>query len=459
MFVSKENSQKGSTLLLVSMMISFLMVMALAVAQVILIEVRMGGDFASTQKAFYGKQAAFELSFLNRANSSGTLFNSTQFLGNFTNPFTSTFLFNSRGLSGVVRRDDDTLFVKPKVTAAFIHSLALKTNGAVFGVGNGQYGSFGTGEEWPEEQKNGWQYVSLSNIVDISTGMNHTIALDRDGRVWSTGDNSMGQLGLGLSESSVTSWQKANITDVKDIETWELHGFALKNDGTLMGAGEQYGMGTGSLSGEYNTWTTLPINNVQQVSAGTWHSVVLKNDGTVWGAGEGMALGLNSNTDYANWVQLPVVNAKKVIAGYSNTFVLKNDGTLWVTGYNRSGQLGLGDTTDRLTWVQSSQTSVIDFDLGACNSILLKNDGNVYMAGCYSNGTSGNSSFWNLASSVDSIVSVTSGQDQVFAIKYDGTVYALGSNRDCELGTLSACNPNDGWANNHYTFKPSLIKL
>ena len=90
--------------------------MALAVAQVILIEVKMGGDFASTQKAFYGKQAAFELAFFNKTNLGSTnLANSTQILSNLLfNPFNDSYSFNNRGFSTGVRRDNDILFIKPK---------------------------------------------------------------------------------------------------------------------------------------------------------------------------------------------------------------------------------------------------------------------------------------------------------------------------------------------------------
>src|SRR5260221_37910 len=46
--------------------------------------------------------------------------------------------------------------------------------------------------------------VGLSNVIAISLGLYHTLALRSDGTVWASGDNQEGQLGDGTVADSAT---------------------------------------------------------------------------------------------------------------------------------------------------------------------------------------------------------------------------------------------------------------
>src|ERR687896_641170 len=79
------------------------------------------------------------------------------------------------------------------------NSMALRDDGVVFTWGHDQFGQIGDGPA--ADQCSGGLcrpspvQLSLSNVVAISAGAQHLIALTGDGRVWAWGQNSDGQLG------------------------------------------------------------------------------------------------------------------------------------------------------------------------------------------------------------------------------------------------------------------------
>jgi alpha-tubulin suppressor-like RCC1 family protein len=77
------------------------------------------------------------------------------------------------------------------------YSVMLTAAGTVLAVGDGTAGEFGVASS-------GSAYVpvtvpGLANVTAISAGYAHVLALDRSGAVWSWGDNANGQLGNGSS--------------------------------------------------------------------------------------------------------------------------------------------------------------------------------------------------------------------------------------------------------------------
>eukprot|EP00736_Rhodelphis_marinus_P006803 Rmarinus@m.2880 len=78
------------------------------------------------------------------------------------------------------------------------HSVFVTQDGMVLGVGDNSYGQLGTSLDIPEFQ---WPLVieqlCTLNVVSVSCGSDHTLALCEDGAVYSFGQNRRGCLGLG----------------------------------------------------------------------------------------------------------------------------------------------------------------------------------------------------------------------------------------------------------------------
>ncbi|AFD00634.1 Alpha-tubulin suppressor and related RCC1 domain-containing protein [Methanocella conradii HZ254] len=134
----------------------------------------------------------------------------------------------------------------------------------------------------------------LDNVKDVDAGGTFTIALKNDGTVWAWGDGSQGQLGKGFKMNGPlddpyqsTPIQVIGLSDIVDISAGDRHAMALKDDGTIWTWG--YNM-MGEL-GDGSYWNTKPspvkvnLEDVIAISAGGMHSLALKKDGSVWAWG------------------------------------------------------------------------------------------------------------------------------------------------------------------------------
>ena len=77
--------------------------------------------------------------------------------------------------------------------------MALDKDGTVWAWGLNTYGQLGnnttTGSSLPVQVKIANGDLNLTNVVSISAGYQHNIALRKDGTVWAWGRNDGGQLG------------------------------------------------------------------------------------------------------------------------------------------------------------------------------------------------------------------------------------------------------------------------
>ena len=86
------------------------------------------------------------------------------------------------------------------VSAGYDHSLALDTNGYVHAWGSNWVGQLGDGTQtWDRWKTTPLPVVGLEDIVSISAGDGHNLAMDKHGRVWAWGNNWEGQIGDGTT--------------------------------------------------------------------------------------------------------------------------------------------------------------------------------------------------------------------------------------------------------------------
>jgi alpha-tubulin suppressor-like RCC1 family protein len=237
------------------------------------------------------------------------------------------------------------------VAAGQYHSVAVKSDGTVWGWGYNAYGQLGDGSTTSRLVP--VQAVLLPGVMtQVAAGQTHTLALKNDGTVWAWGYNGYGQLGDGTQTNRTTAVQVVGLTNVIAIAAGPNHSLALKSDGTVWAWGYGYNgqLGDGGSSYATSIVRASGLSNIIAIAAGDYHSLAVRSDGTVWAWGDDVygELGNASSTASNVPVQaLGISGAVTVSAGsYYSMALNQNDGKIWVWGHNSAGQFGIGNTSD-----------------------------------------------------------------------------------------------------------------
>ncbi len=130
----------------------------------------------------------------------------------------------------------------------------------------------------------------LEEIIFVSAGARHFLALDKTGRVWAWGDNQAGQLGDGGTRASATPRQVANLRGIVGIAAGDWHSLAVDGSGGVWAWGsDSLGqLGRGQVGAFRYSTTPLQVSDLpplRALAAGSAHSLGLASDGTVWSWG------------------------------------------------------------------------------------------------------------------------------------------------------------------------------
>lgn len=282
--------------------------------------------------------------------------------------------------------------------------------------------------------------MNVENIKDVVCGKTHVVVLKNDGTVWTCGNNSAGQLGLGDIENRKIFTQ-VNIDNVKKIICGYNHTVILKKDNTVWVAGINSGghLGLGDKT-DRKIFTKVNIDNVKNIACGNNQTFIQKEDGSVWSTGvNGFGeLGLGDTNQRTTFTKVNIDNIKKIVCGQAYTFIIKNDGTVYSCGYNYHGQLGLGDKTDRNIFTKVDIDNVKEVFCGSNHTFILKEDGSVWSAGnnSYSELCLGDTTNRTTFTKVDisNIKEIACSDSATFIIKNDGSIFSVGYNGYGQLG-------------------------
>jgi alpha-tubulin suppressor-like RCC1 family protein len=281
------------------------------------------------------------------------------------------------------------------IAAGGLHTIALKKDGTIWTWGNNDYGQLGDGTT--EDKSTPVQVQGLSNVIAIAGGSAHTIALKNDGTVWTWGNNDYGQLGDGTTEDKSIPVQVKGLNNVAAIAAGGYHyTIALKKDGTVWTWGNNdYGqLGDGTTEDKSTPVQVKGLNDATAIAAGGYdHTIILKKDGTVWTWGRNNYGQLGDGTSTNNRTPVRVQGLSNVTAiaeAPTHTIALRDDGMVWIWGHNEHGQLGDGTTEDKRTPLQvQGLSNVIAITGGSAHTIVVKKDGTVWTWGNSGYGQSG----------------------------------------------------------------------
>jgi len=238
---------------------------------------------------------------------------------------------------------------------------ALTPDGRLFAWGNNASGQLGLGDSGVSTDRHVPTFVPFPTGVTawekISAGQNSVLALTPDGRLFAWGGNGQGQLGLGDYINRTVPTELVLPIGVDEFSEIFLgrgpHVLALTPDGRLFATGHnpvgQLGLGDNN---SRNIFTYVPtpagVDGWKSASVGNSSSFALSTDGRLFATGAGadgrLGLGDTANRNILTPVSFPVgVTAwSKICAGWAHGLALTSDGRLFATGQNFWGQLGIG---------------------------------------------------------------------------------------------------------------------
>ncbi|XP_066303816.1 probable E3 ubiquitin-protein ligase HERC4 isoform X3 [Branchiostoma lanceolatum] len=198
--------------------------------------------------------------------------------------------------------------------------------------------------------------LSSFHIVQVACGGKHSLALSNDGRVFSWGNNSHGQLGIGSTKNQSKPQELTTLTGIPfcQIVAGGSHSFVLSKSGAVFGFGRntfgQLGLGDTSDRQFPTHIKSLRSLKVRHISCGEEHTAVLTLDGGVltFGAGSYGQLGHNSNNHEAlprKVFELMGLEVTQLACGRMHTMAyVGSTGRLYSFGLGGNGQLGSNGT-------------------------------------------------------------------------------------------------------------------
>jgi alpha-tubulin suppressor-like RCC1 family protein len=249
----------------------------------------------------------------------------------------------------------------------FEQTMLLDDTGNVWTCGINQQGQLGHGDtkdRYIPTLVTTNIYSSVS-ITEVSTGGGGALVLDSTGQIWGAGYNGdyrignlSGVAGTALSNTTSTFIPSMPAGDhtFTSIDIGEQYSLALEDNGRIWstggnGDGRAGGGATDPVPGWTEVDNTGGINDVSitQIVSGETHSVALDSTGNVWATGDNNygQLGLGDTTDRTYFTKVTAnvnvasgVTISQIAAAFARTWALDTAGKIWTAGYNLNGEAG-----------------------------------------------------------------------------------------------------------------------
>ena len=306
------------------------------------------------------------------------------------------------------------------LSSGYQHSCAVDDTGEVYCWGNNTFDQLGNGSfsgtyapilaavEGEMKEK---------KIVKVAAGQNSSCALDSEGEVYCWGQNFLGQLGDGTNDRYRNDPRRIEMDgilkekDIIDVFAGGKHVCALDSEGEVYCWGDNDDGQLGDGTGNN------PIPSVMDIS-----KVPVK---VVWNDA--------------------VPEIVKVAGGTSHTCAIDKDGLTYCWGVNSKGQLGDGTTETRNVPVRVKTAFVFkDISAGFEHTCGVENNGDVYCWGSNITDQLGNNSENDSYEPVKvsftedvKIESVSCGHRHTCAVDVAGNTWCWGWNQDGQLGNRS----------------------
>jgi len=292
--------------------------------------------------------------------------------------------------------------------------------------------------------------TGLNRVVGLAAGRYSGYAVAADGTPWAWGYNAYGQLGDGTTTNRTYPVRINGLTQVAALAGGSVNGYALRQDGTVWAWGyNTYGqLGNGTTTNSRLPVQVSRLNRIIAITSGGQTGYALRGDGTVWAWGYNDEGQVGDGTTINRSVPVQVSglsNIRAIAGGQEDGYALSWDGTVRAWGENDHGQLGNGSTT-------ASPVPVLVHNLTGVTAIAassegnsgyaLRRDGTAWAWGLGNTGQLGNGDDdgsllpipVSTTTGLDGVIAISAGSFSGYALRWDGTVWAWGSNYYGQLG-------------------------
>ncbi|XP_073494150.1 probable E3 ubiquitin-protein ligase HERC3 isoform X1 [Phyllobates terribilis] len=303
----------------------------------------------------------------------------------------------------------------------------------------------------------------LSNFIrQVACGEDHSVFLLEDGRVYSCGCNSVGQLGHDHEDITPGYVNTLANEHVIHVACGQAHCVALTSQGQLF----SWGAGSEGQLGHSTAELSIPVprlikkfnqQKILQISCGSQHCLALSDDGQLftWGQNAqgqlGLGQGITQQSSPQRVKSLEGIPLAQVTAGGYHSFALSLSGAVFGWGKNSSGQLGLNDEQVRESPCHVKplrSQKVVYISCGQEHTAVLTKNGGLFTFGAGDHGQLGHDSIHNeinprrvlelMGSEVSQIA--CGRQHTVAFVPSSGVLYAFGCGEHGQLGTGRTSN-------------------
>ena len=338
----------------------------------------------------------------------------------------------------VVPETENEITISPNVITNGSHTISLREDGKVFTWGDNTYGQLGNGTVITSDEPVEVTFPEGTIITQIAAGENHNVALDSNGNVWTWGRNNNYQIG-NTRENQYTPYKVSNLPKVIKIAAGNNNTMVITENNELYAWGlNAYGdLGLGTYTNKVLPKKVKGVHDIIDISGGKSHYIVLNRAGEVFATGSNLygQLGIGNN-EIGKINEFQKVEIKDKIgtidAGDISNIVTTVDGYVYTWGGNTYSTLGTEDKENKNVPTKLKDVKNIrQASIGKTHTILRDGNNNVYVTGTNSNGqlglgTTENKTTFEQNTLINNVIRVSSGDTYTVFLKEDGSVWACG---------------------------------
>ena len=342
-----------------------------------------------------------------------------------------------------------------QISAGEGHSVAIDRNGRVWGWGSNNNGQLGDNSTSVRATPVSIFSAATRTFCKISAGQNFTTAIDRNGRAWGWGFNSTGQLGNNsTAQVTIPTSVLGAIKTFCHISSGGEHTLAIDRNGRAWSWGRNSNaqLGDASITSRLTPVSVAGgVKTFCRIDAGNIHNLAIDRNGRLWAWGNNGNGRLGDNSIMERPTPVSVLGTVKtfckISAGGNYSLAIDKNGRAWAWGLNQDGNLGDNTLSSRLTPVSvgGAVKTFCHISAGGGHSLAVDRNGRVWGWGINSGGVLGNN--FIVSSSTPRAVYGTRTFCQIgvrsgfnlftTAIDRNGRVWGWGSNNNGQLGNSS----------------------